>query len=185
MVRIAILAIALLVSGCVSMSDYQALQDRVANIEKSKAQSAMLLAEQTGARKFWWRNGLTGGGDNLDGINAGSLTDGDVAIVAYKDGTTMTLYFYIYDSDDATSESSPTVIEPDAGGGGAWFLASVQVVGVTGNAADGTHYVDMSNTATLDAGSRADGRCWYAKDNNRIECYDGSNVQYWTATGNE
>jgi hypothetical protein len=122
----------------------------------------------------------------LDGIAYTSLTDGDAAIVAYKSGTTMSLYFYVYDSDDTTTASSPTIIAPDPSpSGGRWFLGSLYVVSTVGNSADGSHYLDMSNTATLDAGYRADGRCWYAKDNNRIECYDGTNVQYWTATGNE
>jgi len=176
----------LLLLGCASQQRVADLENKIAQMSKQKATGTMLLAEQAGARKFWWRNALTGGGDALDGIVDGSLVNGDAAFVMTQSGTTMTGYLYVYNKDagDATAENSPLVIAPNAGGG-RWYLVNFNAAVITSNSADGTHYLDMSNTATLDAGSRADGRCWYAKDNNRIECYDGTNVQYWTATGNE
>jgi hypothetical protein len=178
----------LLLFGCATTQQITDLEGKIAKLEKQKASDTMILAEQAGARRFWWRNALIGGGSALDGIPNATLTDGDAAFVMVLEGggasSTVTGYLYVYVDDDDTAENSPLVIEPNDGGG-AWKLVNWNVSVLTSNSADGTHYLDMSNTATLDVGSRADGRCWYAKDNNRIECYDGTNVQYWTATGNE
>jgi len=170
--------------GCVSPQRVADLEAKIAKLEKGKASTNMLLAEQAGARKFWWRNTLTGGGgDALDGIE--NMVDGDAAFVMVLSGTTATGYLYIFDAGGSQEESSPLVIDGSGTPAGDWLLVNFNVAMLTSSSADGTHYIDMSNTNTLDAGSRADGRCWYAKDNNRIECYDGTNVQYWTATGNE
>lgn len=174
----------LILMGCVSQQRVSDLEAKIEQLSKQKASSTMLLAEQAGARKFWWRNALSGGGDGLDGIPAANLVNGDAAFVMVQDGVTMTAYLYVYNNTDITAENLPLIVAPNDGGG-RWYLVNFNVAILTSNSADGTHYLDMSNTATLDVGSRADGRCWYAKDNNRIECYDGTNVQYWTATGNE
>lgn len=166
------------------------LESRVKTLEKKKLTSIIALAEEAGARSIWWRNGLTGGSDNLDGIGCASLSDGDASFVFTISGSTVTGYMYIFDNDGSTGESSPTIIVPDdqvasCSSVGEWLLVDFQVAGLTSNAADGSHWIDVSNTGTIDAGERTDGRCWYAKDNDRIECYDGANVQYWTQSGTE
>lgn len=180
-VRMLIAIVVLLLSGCA----YSDLESRIAKLEKSKAKDYMQLAAETGARKFWWRNSLTGAADSLDQLLCTNLTNGDMALVGYQSGETGQFYVYHYYASGTHSTDSPIRISCSGASGGAWYLCNIYVQSIVGNAADGTRYLDMSNTATLDAGSRADGRCWYAKDNNRIECYDGTNVQYWTATGNE
>jgi len=182
----------LVFSSCMTVpADYQNLRDRVAVLEKVKLKSpadAMLLAEQAGARKFWWVNDLSGGTSaDLNGIAAASLTDGDAAIVAYKTGETTTLYFYIYDDNSATATSSPTVIKPNPSLGGeqagAWFLANLQTVTVTGNSADGSHYIDVGNSGYLDVGDRAEGRCWFNEGDGHLECYHNSTIYHWDADG--
>ncbi len=184
-VRSLILGLVLmLLAGCASHSELVALRNEVAKLTKTKASSTMLLAEQAGARKFWWRNALTGAPDGLDQIPIAALTDGDAAFVMTLAAEVATAYLYVYDADGTHSTDSPVRIVAN-GATGAWHLVNFYLAQITSSSADGTHYIDMSNTATLDAGYRADGRCWYAKDNNRLECYDGTNVQYWTATGNE
>ncbi len=166
------------------------LESSVSSLKKKKLKSIIALAEEAGARSIWWRNGLTDGGDNLDGIGCASLSDGDAAFVFAISGSTVTGYMYIFDADGNTGESEPTIIVPNdqvasCSSVGEWLLVDFQASSLTSNAADGSHWIDVSNTATIDAGERADGRCWYAKDNNRIECYDGANVQYWTQSGTE
>jgi len=187
--RYVAIVLLMVLSSCVH-ADYESLKSRVSALEKSKSHDAMLLAEQAGARKFWWKNGLSGGAaSDLNGIAAASLTDGDAAIVAYKSGETTTLYFYIYDSDSTTDTSSPTVIEPNPllGGeeAGAWFLANLQVVSVVGNAAAGSHYIEVYNDGLLATGDRAEGRCWLntAVGHVHWECYSGSTIYFWASDG--
>lgn len=170
--------------GCATRGELITLQKEVDGLKKAKASTTMALAEQAGARKFWWRNALTGAPDGLDQIPIAALTDGDAAFVMTLSSETATAYLYVYDADGTHSTDSPARIVAN-GATGCWHLVNFNLAQVTSSAADGTHYIDVSNTATLDAGSRAQGRCWYAKDNSRIECYNGSAVQYWTATGTE
>ena len=164
--------------GCASEQRVADLEQKVAQLSKQKAGDTMLLAEQAGARRFWWKNGLTGGAtSDLNGIAAASLTDGDAAIVAVKSGEATTLYFYIYDSDSTTDSNSPLVIEPNPllGGeeAGAWFLATLQVIGITGNAADGYRYYNATNSAAP-AWTPAEGDCFWKQNEDDFCCYDAA-----------
>ena len=88
---------------------------------------------------------LTGGGSGaLDALditgasapNASSLADGDTAIVATISGTTVTFYYYVYDADGTTAESSPGVIRPDDySSAGNWLLSNITATDI--NLADG------------------------------------------------
>ena len=186
-----LIGIGFLLSSCASGG----LQDRVSKLEAEvsslKTQVRIAMAGGAGGSgQMRWRPGLSGGGDNLDGIACSGMAEGYVVIVPVISGTDARFYTYIYDASSEADESSPNVIKPDdsdanCSGVGRWLLGSMYAPSFIGNAADGYHYIDMSNSTTLVAGERADGRCWYAKDEDRIECYDGTNVQYWTATGNE
>jgi hypothetical protein len=171
------LALSLTLSSCATV-DYSALESRVTALEKKKATTTMLLAEQAGARKFWWRNALTEGADALDAISHLLLADGDAAFVMTLSGETATGYLYVYDENGTTAESSPLIIAPDSGGG-RWFLVNFNGAAITSNAAEGTHYVEVTNAGDLAAGSRGEGRCWYDTTNHVFKCVgsDGSTVQ--------
>jgi hypothetical protein len=118
----------------------------------------------------------------LNGIAAASLTDNDAAIVAVKSGEATTLYFYIYDADSTTDSNSPLVIEPNPllGGeeAGAWFLATLQTVGIVGNAADGYHYWNAANTAAP-AWSPTEGDCYWGSSVNDLCCYKTDGTPGW------
>jgi hypothetical protein len=169
----------LTLSSCVT-TDYASLDQRITKLEKAKATSTMLLAEQAGARKFWWRNALTEGTDALDAISHLLLSDGDSAFVMTKDGTTMNSWLYVYNSSGADAEDGTnyTVIAPDSGGG-RWYLVNFNGAQVTSRAAAGTHYIEVTNAGDLAAGSKAEGRCWYDTTNHLFKCIgsDGSTVQ--------
>lgn len=170
-----VLLLLLVLSSCAGMQDYTRLKERVEVLEKVKLKApvdVMLLAEQAGARKFWWRNALTEGTDALDAISHTILADGDAAFVMTLSGETATGYLYVYDSDGTTAESSPLIIAPDSGGG-RWFLVNFNAGVFTSNAADGTHYIQATNAGDLAAGSRAEGRCWYDTSADLFKCVDG------------
>jgi hypothetical protein len=142
-------------------------------MSKQKATGTMLLAEQAGARKFWWRNGLSGGGSSIDGIPAGDLVNGDAAFVMVQDGVNMTAYLYIYNSTDTTAENSPLIIAPNDGGG-RWYLVNFNVAVLTSNSADGTHYFQAVNTVAF-SGTPAEGMCYWrdtVANENELCCYD-------------
>lgn len=155
--------------GCVSLQDYDTLQSRVTRLESSKSRDTMLLAEQAGARKFWWRNTRTGGGDALDGISGALLSDGDAAFVVASGSTE--IFPYIFKSGVTNDEDGFLYIN-DNTGKGTWALCVLGVSAVSGYAADGTHYIDASNTANLS--DIQDGRCWFAKDVDKFYCGTGS-----------
>ena len=69
-----------------------------------------------GQISFWARNGLTGGGNALDGIAGVSIGPSDMAISSVTPAGTV--YFHGVALDSA-AESSPTTITPDDVGGGA------------------------------------------------------------------
>jgi len=174
------MALALVLSSCATV-DYSALESRVTALEKKKGQDYMALASQTGARRFWWVNSLTGAADSLDTINCGStgdLTDGDMAFVAaVTGGTTGNFYVYHYDSSGTHSTDSPTRIICDdtatGGDGGAWYLCNVYVAGIISTEADGYRYFEAGNTDHMDASIRTEGRCAYNKTDHTLECVDG------------
>ena len=169
----ALLLVLLFTWSCAGVPDYMALEDRVAALEKGKAKGAMLLAQEAGANKFWWRSTLAG----LQAISAASLTDNDMAIVGTLSGTTATGYIYIYDASDTTATNSP--INLLVSGGGNWWLCNFNAQLVTSNAADGTHYMEATNAGDLASGSRAEGRCWYDTTSHLFRCIgsDGSTPQ--------
>ena len=168
---IAVLLILVFVASCAGIPDYMALEDRVAALEKGKAKGAMILAQEAGANKFWWRSTLAG----LQAISAASLTDNDMAIVGTLSGTTATGYIYIYDASDTTATNSP--INLLVSGGGNWWLCDFNAQNVVSNAAAGTHYIDVSNAGDLASGSRADGRCWYDTTGNVFKCMNDTTIQ--------
>jgi hypothetical protein len=169
--------IGLTFSGCVTVLDYQALENRVSQLEKKKTANTMLLAEEAGARKFWWRNGLLGGGDALDGINHANLTDGDGAIVASLSGTTATWSVWIYDSDGTNSDypasctTECTRIAPNSGGG-AWQLCIVNASSMGTFTIDGYKYINVTNTGAF-SGTPNTGDCYFRQSNNTWCCYNG------------
>jgi len=172
----------------VPSADYENLVARVERLEKWSVSidgkiapaTAMLLAEEAGARKAWWRNTRTGGTNALDGINGANLSDGDLGVVAILSGSNVDLYFYIYDSDNTSSESDPRVIEPDTGGSGAWLLCDVHANAVESDAS-GDAYILVNNSAT--PSSPSEGWIWYDTTDNRLEYYNGTNVVYIQPTG--
>jgi len=163
--------------GCASQSDLMTLKQEVATLSKAKATSAMLLAEEAGARKFWWRNALLGGGDALDGINHANLADGDGAIVAAISGTTATWSVWIYDSDGTNSDypasctTECTRIAPNSGGG-AWHLCTVNAATLGTFTTDGYKYINVTNTDAF-SGTPATGDCYFRQSNNTWCCYNG------------
>jgi hypothetical protein len=168
----------LILFGCASTQRVADLEDKIAQMSKQKATGTMLLAEQAGARKFWWRNALIGGGSALDGIPNSTLVDGDAAFVMVLEGTgpgsVVTGYLFVYVDDDDTAETmpgSPLVIEPNDGGG-AWRLVNWNAALMTSSAAAGTHFIEATNAGDLAAGSRAAGRCWYDTTNDLFKCID-------------
>ena len=139
-----------------------------------------MLAEQAGDRKVWWRNGHVGGTGNLDGIAHTSLTDGDVGLVATISGSTVNLWFYVYDSDSTTSEDTTnyTVIAPDSGTG-RWLLCNLNGSTISSKSS-GDSYIKI-----LQAGSPAspeEGWIWYDSTDNRLEFYNGTEVRYLAGT---
>lgn len=148
-----------------------------------------LLAEEAGDRKVWWRNGHTGGSTNLDGISHTSLTDGDVGLVATISGSTVNMWWYVYDADSTTSEDSTyyTVIAPDSGTG-RWLLCNVMGSSFQGRTL-GDSYVQIQQANT--PSSLTEGMIWYDTVDNRLEFYDGTRTVYiqspsaGTTVGNE
>lgn len=143
---------------------------------------SMLLAEEAGDKKVWWRNGLIGGGDNLDGIDDDNLTDGDVALVATISGSTVNMWWYIYDqSDTTTSEDSTnyTVIAPDTGVG-RWLLCNMNGATITSKSS-GDHYFQILQAGT--PSSLSEGMIWYDSTDNRLEYYNGTNTVYIQPSG--
>ncbi len=67
------------------------------------------------ANKLFWATGLTGGLNNLDGIDGNDLTVGDGAIAIYNTGSDIIRFYRLQASSSA--ESSPNVICPDANAG--------------------------------------------------------------------
>ncbi len=178
-VRSLILGLILMVmAGCVSSVQYRNLESRIVALEKGKAARAMLLAEEAGARKFWWRNGLLGGGDALDGINHANLADGDGAIVLQLSGTTATWSVWAYDSDGTNSDDPAgcttqcTRIAPNSGGG-AWQLCTVNGASMGTFTTDGYKYINVTNTGAF-SGTPSTGDCYYRQDTNSWCCYEGS-----------
>jgi len=161
----------LILFGCASTQRVADLENKIAQMSKQKATGTMLLAEQAGARKFWWRNALVGGGDALDGIAAASLVNGDAAFVMVQDGVTMTGYLYVYNSTDTTAENSPLIIAPNDGGG-RWYLVNFNAATMTSNGASGYSYIIVSNPTTY-AGTPTAGMCYFKVDENKWCCYNG------------
>jgi len=156
--------------GCVSPQRVADLEAKIAKLEKGKASTNMLLAEQAGARKFWWRNTLTGGGgDALDGIE--NMVDGDAAFVMVLSGTTATGYLYIFDAGGSQAESSPLVIDGSGTPAGDWLLVNWNAATITSNGASGYSYIKASNPTDF-AGTPAEGMCYYQVDDKAWCCYD-------------
>lgn len=155
-----------ILGGCATQGQITALQNELAAIKTSKAKSTMLLAQEAGAKRFWWRDALTGA-TGLDQIDIGSLSDGDAAFVMTESGTTMTIYPYVFNAADTTATNSPINIRL-TGGTGVWWLATVQGVGFAVSAADGYHYIDVSNTSALT--DKASGRCSFNVNTQKFEC---------------
>jgi len=168
----AVVTLLLLVAGCVSVGDFQILQDRVTALEKSRrpdAKSAMVLATQAGARKFWWRDALTGTG-GLDELTG--MSNGDAALVMTLSSTTASGYMYVYDADGTNTTSSPERIKGSTAG--AWHLVNfyAQLLSSEG-AADGEHYISVTNTGAF-SGTPSTGQCYYRQDTNSWCCYDSN-----------
>jgi hypothetical protein len=171
--------------GCATTQQVADLEKKIAMLEKKKATDTMILAEQAGARRFWWRNALIGGGSALDGITGlSSANDGDAAFVMVKAGSgasaTVTGYLYIYVYDDDTAENSPLIIKPNDAGG-TWKLVNFNVSTLTSNSADGTHYFQAVNTVAF-SGTPAEGMCYWkdtVADENQLCCYDADGTPEW------
>lgn len=180
-------AIALLFALVVGLGVYTEYRFRTLPTSET---DVYLLAEEAGDRKVWWRNGHTGGTTNLDGINHSSLTDGDVGLVATISGSTVNMWWYIYDqSDSTTAEDSTnyTVIAPDSGTG-RWLLCNVMGSSFQGKAS-GDSYIKILQAGT--PSSLTEGMIWYDSTDNRLEFYDGTRTVYiqspsvGTTVGNE
>lgn len=130
-------------------------------------------AENVGARNMWWRNGLTGGGESLDGIAYSNIATGDGAIVVATDGASPNAYIFNYDPTATNTSDSPRLVAA-SGGGGAWRLTDIYSQTYNTSAGDGEKYIDVSNTSTPTA---ADGRCFYNKTTNKWCCYNGADWQ--------
>lgn len=162
-----LILILVFLGGCAYEQRILKLENQMAGFKKP---SSMLLAEQAGARKFWWRNALTGT-DGLDGITG--MVDGDAAIVVTLDSTpTATGYMYVYDENGTHSTSSPTRII-SSGAAGCWHLVDWNATKVTTQAADGYRYINVTNSAGFN-GTPNNGDCYYRQDNDSWCCYDGS-----------
>ena len=166
-----------LLSHC---AGYINLEERVLRLEQLQNE-IVPLTELAGADSRWRDGRTTEGTHNVDEITG--MADGDWTTVLEESGATSSIYFYAYDTTNCPS--SDDTLQIDGSGGGCWHLVKIHVLGLVGEAADGTHYIDVSNAGDLDVGDREDGRCWYDKTDNRWECYDGTNIQYWTPTGTE
>lgn len=85
---------------------------------------------------MYFCSGLTGGGTGaLDALdingsnspNTYNLAEGDTAQVSTISGSTVAIYWYVFDADGTDAESSPTVIRPeDFSTAGVWRLATSQ-----------------------------------------------------------
>lgn len=75
------------------------------------------------AKTVYIKTALTGGASTaLDGIDGDALLNGDFAHVTISN----ILYFYVLDATSGASESSPTVISPDANAGTKrWLLQNI------------------------------------------------------------
>lgn len=162
--------------GCANFAD---LEKRVSRLEQLQY-TAMPLTELAGAGARWRINRT---GDNaIEDITG--MVDGDFVLAIDGDDISADIYFYRFDADSTETTDDPKYIEPSSGDG-CWVLSSFHTFGFYSEVDDGDHYIDIGNTGNLNLGSRADGRCWYDKTDNRLECYDGTNIQYWTPTGTE
>lgn len=169
--KLSILLLMVLCLGCASQARLAALEKQVAELKRIKSSGAMLLAEEAGSRKFWWRNALTGAPDGLDQISTANLADGDAAFVMTLSGETATGYLYIYDADGTHSTDSPTRIVAN-GAAGAWHLVNFNVSKITSDAAAGYHYINVTNAGAF-SGTPSTGDCYYRQDTDSWCCYDG------------
>jgi len=153
-------------------SRVSALDSLVSKTPSLSAEEAMKLAESTESRNMWWRNGLIGGGDALDGITHTSLADGDGAIVVATDSVNSNIYFYSYNASGTNTDNPPARIAPNSGGG-AWYLCDTysKTYNVAGE--DGHYRINVSN-ASIFVGTPINGDCMYRKDTNQICCFNGA-----------
>ncbi len=157
----------LAISGCVTAQRMEDIERRIGHLEDD---NIMKGTEDVGARNMWWRNGLTGGGDALDGISHTVLATGDGVIVIATDGSSPNAYIFNYDPSATNSNDSPRLIAPTSGGGG-WRLTDIYSQTYNTSAGDGSRYIDVSNTSTP---TGVDGRCFYNKTTNKWCCYNGA-----------
>ena len=132
-----------------------------------------------------WRDGRTNQGlSNVDEITG--MSNGDWVMVLEGTGSNQDVYIYKYDS---TADCSPAADGTKRINGTAandcWYLTRFNIIAIVGQSDDGEHFINISNSDHLDSDLRVDGRCWYNKTEDRIECFDGTNIQYWDETGHE
>lgn len=109
--------------------------------------------------------GLTGGGDNLDGYSGAVLEEGDFCFTFDSD----IFYCHVFDADGTDAEASPTVIRPDDyATAGVWKLLGspygdlqtqpeiVAGLPVTGGITGGNMSKTAANTVTISATSCLD-----------------------------
>lgn len=106
------------------------------------------------ATKVIYRFALTGGGTALDGLDGGSISDGDVAFVFAAN----TSYQYKYDDDSGVAESSPEIIAPDSGTtDGRWILQIVYTGGLVDLVAETLNLTGAGTALDVDNDANVDG----------------------------
>lgn len=87
----------------------------------------LLFAVSAMAASIWPATGLIGGATgDLDDYAVATLSDGDGGYVFIISGTTVTMYWFLFDADGTDAEDSPNVIRPDDySTQGNWRLAKI------------------------------------------------------------
>jgi hypothetical protein len=108
-----------------------------------------LFSQSEAANKFYWANGLSGGGDAIDGIDGAIITAGDGCFVVLDSGTN-TPKFYLYRAQaSSAAEDSPNVITPDSNAGTMrWHLAGNIVASITSQGATNDNYIKIINNSS-------------------------------------
>ena len=132
-----------------------------------------------------WRGGRTNQGtSNVDEITG--MVDGDWAFVLEGSGTHPDVYIYKYTtSGDCSPAADGTKRINGPAANDCWYVSRFNIIAIVGQSDDGEHFINMSNSGDLDSDLRMDGRCWYDMAEDRIECFDGTNIKYWDPTGTQ
>jgi hypothetical protein len=98
--------------------------------------------------KFYWANGLSGGGDAIDGIDGSILGTGDACFVVLDAGSNDPKYYVYRLQASGATVSSPNVIAPSANAGvKRWHLTGLIVPNFTVQDQTDNNYLMITNNS--------------------------------------